>query len=135
MVPENKQKKEDTNILTTLAFKMIPILHNTLLATPKIKFVLGLLQIFGAHQPTHQPQFLCAQTQILQWGNLSIWEGSQTQILLRGLLPILGAHWGLLGFRGPKSNFNLGICPFGEAPKLKFYSGGFCPFWGPTGAF
>jgi hypothetical protein len=32
MVPENKTK-EDTNKLTILAFKMIPILHNTLLAT------------------------------------------------------------------------------------------------------
>jgi hypothetical protein len=30
MVPE---KKEDKNNLTILAFKMIPILHNTLLAT------------------------------------------------------------------------------------------------------
>jgi hypothetical protein len=33
MVPGNKTKKEDTNKLTILAFKMIPILHNTLLAT------------------------------------------------------------------------------------------------------
>jgi hypothetical protein len=30
MAPE---KKEDTNKLTILVFKMIPILHNTLLAT------------------------------------------------------------------------------------------------------
>jgi hypothetical protein len=52
MVPENKQKKEDTNKLTTLAFKITPILHNTLLATPKIKLFLGLLPIFRAHQPT-----------------------------------------------------------------------------------
>jgi hypothetical protein len=100
--------KEDTNKLTTLAFKMIPILQNTLLATPKIKFFQGLLQIFGAHQPTHQPQFLWAQTQFLLWRNLSFQRGSQTQILLRGLLPILGAQWGLLGFRGSKSNFTLG---------------------------
>jgi hypothetical protein len=50
-------KKEDTNKLTTLAFKMIPILHNTLLATPKIKLFLGLLPIFAAHQPTYQPHF------------------------------------------------------------------------------
>jgi hypothetical protein len=88
-------KKEDTNKLTTLVFKMIPILYNTLLATPKIKFFLGLLPIFGAHKSTQQPQFLWAQTQILRWE----------------------------------------ICPFGEAPKLKFYSRTFCPFWGPTGAF
>jgi hypothetical protein len=33
MVPENKQKAEDTNKLTLLAFKIIAILHNTLLAT------------------------------------------------------------------------------------------------------
>jgi hypothetical protein len=33
--------KEDTNKLNTLAFKMIPILHNTLLATPKLKFYSG----------------------------------------------------------------------------------------------
>jgi hypothetical protein len=32
MVPENKQKTEDTNKLTLLAFKVI-ILHNTRLAT------------------------------------------------------------------------------------------------------
>jgi hypothetical protein len=66
-------KKEDENKLTTLAFKMIPIFHNTLLATTKINFFLGLLPIFGAHQPTHQPQFLWAQTQILLWRNLSFW--------------------------------------------------------------
>jgi hypothetical protein len=32
MITEN-QKKEDTNKITILAFKMIPILHNTQLAT------------------------------------------------------------------------------------------------------
>jgi hypothetical protein len=40
-------KKEDTNKLTTLAFKMIPILHNTLLATPKLKFYSGVFANFG----------------------------------------------------------------------------------------
>jgi hypothetical protein len=32
MVPENKKKTEDTNKLTLLVFKIIAILHNTLLA-------------------------------------------------------------------------------------------------------
>jgi hypothetical protein len=41
-----KKKKEDKNKLPTLAFKMIPIFHNTLLATTKIKFFLGLLPNF-----------------------------------------------------------------------------------------
>jgi hypothetical protein len=42
-------KKEDTNKLTTLAFRMIPILHNTLLATPKLKFYSGAFANFWAH--------------------------------------------------------------------------------------
>jgi hypothetical protein len=33
MVPDSKQNREDTNKLTLLAFKIIAILHNTLLAT------------------------------------------------------------------------------------------------------
>jgi hypothetical protein len=37
-VTRNQTKKEDKNKLTTLVFKMIPILHNTLLATPKLTF-------------------------------------------------------------------------------------------------
>jgi hypothetical protein len=132
---KTNKKKEDTNKLTTLAFKMIPILHNTLLATPKIKFFLRLLPIFGAHQPTHQLQFLWSQTQILLWENLSFWGGSQTQILLQGLLPILGTHWGLLGFRGPKSNVTLGaFFLLGSLPS-SFYSGDFAHFAGPLGPF
>jgi uncharacterized membrane protein YiaA len=45
-----KTKREDENKLTTLAFKMIHIFNNTLLATNKIKFFVGFLPIFGAHQ-------------------------------------------------------------------------------------
>jgi hypothetical protein len=117
---QKTNKKEDENKLTTLALKMIPIFHNTLLATTKIKFFLGLLPIFGAHQP----QFLWAQTQILLQGNLLFWRGSQTQILLRGLLPILGAHWGLLWFRGSKSNFTLGtFFLLGSLPNSNFTAG------------
>jgi hypothetical protein len=40
--------------------------------------------------------------------------GSQTQILLPGLLPIFRAHWGILGFRGVK---NFGEFEFGSLPK------------------
>jgi hypothetical protein len=117
-------KKEDTNKLTTLAFKMIPILHNTLLATPKIKFFLGLLPIFGAHQPTHQPQFLLAQTQILLWGICPFGEAPKLIFYSEGLLPILGAHWGLLGFRGSKSNFTLGaFFLLGNLPNSNFTPG------------
>jgi hypothetical protein len=42
-----------------------------------------------------------------------------------GTFAHFGAHWGLLGFRGSKSNFTLGHFPFGESPKLKFYSEAF----------
>jgi hypothetical protein len=125
------KKKEDKNKLTTVAVTMVPILHNTLLVTTKIKFFLGHLPIFGAHQPTHQPQFLWAQTQILLWGNLSFWGGSQTQMLLRG--PILGVHWGLLGFRGSKSNFTLGTFSFWGVSQTQILLRGYSPFLGPFG--
>jgi hypothetical protein len=84
---------------------------------------------------THQPQYLWAQIQILLWGNLSFWGGSQTQILLWGLFPILGAHWGLLGFRGSKSNFTLGHFSFWGVSQTQILLRGFCPCWGSTGAF
>jgi hypothetical protein len=74
---------------------MIPILHNTLLATPKIKIFWGFCEFLG---PTNEPT----------------------------------NH----NFYGPKLKFySGGICPFGEAPKLKFYSGGFCPFLGARGGW
>jgi hypothetical protein len=43
---QKTNKKEDTNKLTTLAFKMIPIFHNTLSATPKLKFYCGAFANF-----------------------------------------------------------------------------------------
>jgi hypothetical protein len=67
MVPENKQKRRHK--ITTLAFKMIPIVHNTLLATPNSNFTVAIAN-YWAHQ-TQQPQFLWAQTQILLCWNLS----------------------------------------------------------------
>jgi hypothetical protein len=94
MVPENKQKKKK------LAFKIIPIFHNTLLATPKLKFCFGAFAHFRAHcgllgfwDP--KSNFTLA--------HLSFWGVSQSQILLWGFCRF-GAHWGLLGFWGPKSN-------------------------------
>jgi hypothetical protein len=49
---QKANKKEDTNKLTTLAFKMVSILHTTLLATPKIYFFSGGFAHFWGHQPT-----------------------------------------------------------------------------------
>jgi hypothetical protein len=43
-------KKEDTNKFTILVFKMIPILYNTLLATPKLKFYSGAFANGGGPQ-------------------------------------------------------------------------------------
>jgi hypothetical protein len=85
---------------------MIPVLHITLLATPKIKLFRGLLPIFVAHQPTHQPKLLWAKLNFTL-RKLSFCGHSITQILLRGPLTILGAHWVLFVFRESKSNFNL----------------------------
>jgi hypothetical protein len=129
---------------------MIPILHNTLLATPKLKFYFGAFANFWSSPNPATTIFMGPNSNFIL-GNLFFWGVSQTQILLRGLLPILGAHWCHLGFRGPKSNFTLGafvllgrlrnsnftpgLWPiFGAhqtqqppfcGPKFKFYSGAF----------
>jgi hypothetical protein len=39
-------KKEDKKKLTTLAFKMIPIFHNTPLATPQNQIIFGAFANF-----------------------------------------------------------------------------------------
>jgi hypothetical protein len=120
MVPGNITKKEDTNKLTTLAFKMIPILHKTLLATPKIKFFLGLLLIFWG-PPTNPPT--------------TIFMGPNSNFILGEFVPLgripnsnfsPGAfaqfvdQLGLLWFKGSKSYFTLGHFSFWESPKRKF---------------
>jgi hypothetical protein len=87
MVPENKKKK-DTNKLTTLAFKMISILHNTLLATPKLKFYSGTFTNFWGPPNPATTIFIGPNS------NFTLWAFTH-----------FGAHWGLLVFRGPKSNF------------------------------
>jgi hypothetical protein len=94
MVPENKQKKKK---LTILAFKMIPILHNTLLATPKLKFYFGAFAHFGGPPTPLQPQFLWAQTQIVLWWNLSFWESPKFKFYPGGFCPFwgpTGVFWG-----------------------------------------
>jgi hypothetical protein len=63
----------------------------------------------------------CAQNQISLVVYLTFWGGSQTQILLRGLLSILGTPWDLLGFRGRKSIFTLGtFVLLGRLPNSNF---------------
>jgi hypothetical protein len=120
-------KKEDTNKLTALAFEMIPILHNTLLATPKLKFYSGAFAHFwGSPNPA-----------------ITIVMGPNSNFTL-GEFVLLGSL--------PNSNFTRGFCPFwGSGAQnqillwghLFFWGGsktqillrGFCPFWGPLGHF
>jgi hypothetical protein len=132
MVPENKQKRRYK--LTTSAFKMIPILYNTMLATPKIKFYSGAFANFGGlTNPTTTifmgPNSSCTLREFLLLGSLP------NSNFTHGSFAQFGAYWALWGLGAQNQMILWGICPFVEAPKLKFYSGGFCPFWGPTGAF
>jgi hypothetical protein len=54
MFGEYNRKKSIQNKLSKLAFKIIPVVHNTLLATPKLKYFLWILQFLGpTNQPTH----------------------------------------------------------------------------------
>jgi hypothetical protein len=128
-------KKGDTTKLTTLAFKMVPILHNTLLATPKIYFSGVFAHFWGS--PSNQP------TTMFMGPNSNFTMG---KFVLLGRIPNSNFNPGAFAhFGGPLGHFA------GQGPKIKFYSGGhfyfwgvyqtqvllrgFCPFWGPTGAF
>jgi hypothetical protein len=68
-------------------------------------------------------------------GDLSFWGVHKLKFYSGGLLPILGAHSGLLWFRASKSNFTLGVFFFSGVSQTQILLRGFCPFWGPTGAF
>jgi hypothetical protein len=74
MVPENKQN-EYTNKLTTLDFKMIPILHNTLLATTKLKiYSVVFANFWGPANPATtivmDPKENCTLVEFVLFGSL-----------------------------------------------------------------
>jgi hypothetical protein len=73
---------------------MIYILHNTLLATPKLKFCSGAFVNFWGPPNPATTIFMCPISNCTL-GNLFFWGVYQTQNLLLGILPILGAHWGI----------------------------------------
>jgi hypothetical protein len=87
---------------------------------PNSNFTPGLLPILGAHG-----LFGVQGLKIKFYsGEFFLLGGSQTQNLIRGILPILGAHWGCLGFRGSKSNFTLGAFFLLESlPNSNFTAG------------
>jgi hypothetical protein len=106
MVPENKQKKKK---LTTLAFKMIPIPHNKLLATRKLKFYFGAFANFwGPPNPA---------TTIFMGLNSNCTLG---EFVLLGSLPNSNCTPGAFAhFGGLLGSFGV------HGPKIKFYSGEF----------
>jgi hypothetical protein len=116
-------KKEDENKLTTLTFKMIPIFHNTLLATTKIKFFWGFCQFLG---PTNQPtnhNFYGPKLKFYSGEIFSFEEASKLKFYC-GALAHFGGPLGPFGVQGLKIKFYSGdIFPFAEYPKLKFYCG------------
>jgi hypothetical protein len=151
---KQKQKnntKRDTKKLTTVAFKMIPIVHNTQQAK-LIKASENCQQSHFRSRSQNPVKNPCLSKQFGEcyqktnkkedtdyvndsYPSQHTVGDPQTQTLL----------WGFCQFLGPTkpSNYNIygpklklysaGICPFGECPKLKFYSGVFGPFWGLRG--
>jgi hypothetical protein len=90
-------KKEDKNKLTTLAFKIIPIFHNTLLATTKIKFFLGLLPMFGAHQQPNNQNFYGPKLKFYSGEICPFGEAPKRKCYSGGFCPFwgpTGAFWG-----------------------------------------
>jgi hypothetical protein len=106
---------------------MIPVLHNTLLATLKIKLFLGLLPIFGALQPTHRPKFLWAQTQYYSGEIVLLWSLPNSDFL-QGFCTFLGPTWAFcvsgvtnqILFRGlyPSLQYRTLIWPLVFCPSL-----------------
>jgi hypothetical protein len=88
-------KKEYKSKLTTLAFKIIPIFHNTLLATTKIKFFSGAFANFWG-PPTNPP------TTIFMGPNSNYTLG---KFVLLGRLPNPNVTMGLLPILGPIGAF------------------------------
>jgi hypothetical protein len=120
---QKANKKEDTNKLTTLAFKMIPTLHNTLLATPKLKIYSGALNNFWSSPKLATTIFMGPNS------NYALGE-----FVILGSLPNSNftagsfAHsWGPLGrfgFQSKKSNFTLGaFVLLGRFPNSNFTPG------------
>jgi hypothetical protein len=134
MVPENKQKIEDTNKLTTLAFKMFPILHNTLLATPKLKFYYGAFANFCGPTNPANTIFMGPHSNFTL-EEFVLLRSLPNSNFIPGALPILGAHWDLLGFKGTKLNLTLGHLSVWGGSQTQILLRGFCPFWGPLGHF
>jgi hypothetical protein len=105
------------------------------LTTTKIKFFLGLLPIFVAHEPTNQPQFLWAQPKFSSGEICPFGEASKLKCYAAGFCPFWGPL-GPFGVQGLKIKFYSGdIFPFGESLKLKFYCGDFAHFVSPLGPF
>jgi hypothetical protein len=88
MVPENKQKN-DTNKLTTIAFKIIPIFHKKLLATPKTKTFFGAFVNFWAPPSNPRTTNFMGRNSSFIFKKLVLLGRLQPQILLRKSLPIL----------------------------------------------
>jgi hypothetical protein len=130
----NGTRKQTKKKKFTLAFKMIPILHNTLLANPKLKFYFGAFANFWG-QPNPATTIVMGLNSNCTLGEFVLLGSHPNSNFTPGAFAHFGGPLGSFGVQGPKIKFYSSICPFGESPNLKFYPGGFCPFWGPSGAF
>jgi hypothetical protein len=94
-------KKEDTNKLTTLAFKMIPILHNTLLATPELKFYSGAFANFWSPPNPATTIFMVPHSNFTL-GKFVHLRSLPNSNFTPGAFADFGSPLGLFGVQGPK---------------------------------
>jgi hypothetical protein len=126
MVTKNKQKRRYK--LTTFAFKMIPIIHNTPMATPKQKlYYRAFAQLWGPTKIINHNIYgftlkICSR-EICPFG-----ESTKLKFYSEAFCH-LGGPLVPFGVEGPKIKLYFeSIYPFGEAPILTFYSGDFAHF-------
>jgi hypothetical protein len=131
---QKTNKKEDTNKLTTLTFRIIPILHNTLLVTPKFKFYSGAFANFWG-PPNPATKIFMGPHSNFTLGKFVLLGSLPNSNFIPGLLPIwgpTGAFWG----SGAQNQILLcGHLFFWEGSQTQILLRGFCPFWGPLGPF
>jgi hypothetical protein len=128
MVPENKQKKK-VRTKTKLAFKMIPILHNTLLATSKLKFYSGAIANFWG-PPNPATKIFMGQNSNFTLGAFVLLRRLPKSNFTLGAFAHFGGHWALWGSGAQNQMLLWGHLFFWEGPETLVLRLGLLPIFG-----
>jgi hypothetical protein len=134
MVLENKQKKKiQTNQLHWPLNDPYPSQHTV--GNPQTQILLwGFCLFLGPTKPRNH-NFYGSKLKFYSGGIVLLGSLPKSNFT-PGAFAHLGAHWGLLEFRGPKSNVTFEkFVLLGRLPNSNFTPGAFAHFGGPLGYF